>query len=182
MQVTAAQLLTIMPTARERVALFVDPLNAALDRWGIDTPLRTAHFLAQTAHESVEFRWLHELWGPTPAQMAYEGRGDLGNNQVGDGKRFLGRGLIQITGRANYATVSLALYSDGRLLDTPELLEQREGACQSAGWFWNTRGINARADDDDLLRVTRAVNGGLNGLNYRSLYLGRAKQALGVPL
>lgn len=182
MQVTAEQLLAVMPTARERVELFVSPFNAALARWGIDTPLRAAHFLAQVAHESGEFRWLRELWGPTAAQMAYEGRHDLGNTEPGDGERFKGRGLIQITGRTNYAKASQGLYGDGRLLDHPELLEQREGACDSAGWFWASHGLNALADEDNLLAVTKRINGGSNGLMYRSLYLGRAKQALGVPL
>ena len=180
MEVTAAQLLTIMPTARERVGLFAEPLNAAMARWGIDTPLRVAHFLAQCAHESGEMRWLHEIWGPTPGQMAYEGRLDLGNTQSGDGKFFMGRGLIQVTGRGNYARCSEAIYGDEHLLETPETLETRDGACQSAGWFWASHGLNERADADDLVRITRTINGGLNGLNYRALYLGRAKQALGV--
>src|SRR5690348_6804419 len=140
MEVTAAQLLTIMPTARERVGLFAEPLNAAMARWGIDTSLRAAHFIAQFAHESGEFRWLREIWGPTAAQMAYEGRADLGNTEPGDGKFFMGRGA-GITGRANYLKASQAIYGDDRLLATPELLEQRDGACQSAGWFWQSHGV-----------------------------------------
>ena len=180
MAVSESQLLAIMPTAGARIQAMVGPLNTALDQWAIDTPLRQAHFLAQIAHESGELKWLRELWGPTLTQAHYEFRSDLGNTQPGDGFKFRGRGLIQITGRSNYANASQAIYADDRLLDTPELLQQPEGAAASAGWFWDSHGINAKADADDIYAVTHAVNGGLNGLPQRQAYLAAAKQTLGV--
>lgn len=184
MEVTAAQLLAIMPTARERVGLFVEPLNAAMDRFEINTPVRAAMFLAQVAHESAQLRWLREIWGPTREQLAYEGRSDLGNTQPGDGPLFRGRGLIQITGRANYEACSFALYGDDRLLAHPETLEQRDGACQSAAWFWDAeKGLNPVADGGDtaaFLATTRRINGGTNGWSSRQSYWLLAKQALGV--
>lgn len=183
MSITLDQLLTIMPTATERAALFLDPLNTAMEGACINTPVRQAMFLAQIAHESGELRWLRELWGPTQAQLTYEGRSDLGNTQPGDGKRFLGRGLIQITGRRNYTLASIGIYNDTRLLDTPQLLEQRDGACLSAAWFWSSHGLNAVADGGDIaafIATTRRINGGTNGLMSRQTYWGRAKSTLGV--
>lgn len=181
-EISTAQLLQVMPTARERAPLFQDYLQETLDRFGISTsPLRVAHFLAQVAHESGELRYLRELWGPTRAQLGYEGRLDLGNTEAGDGAKFKGRGLIQITGRANYAKVSQALYGDASiLLDTPALLETKEAACLSAGWFWEANHLNKWADADDLEHVTRRINGGTNGLAYRAGFLAAAKAALGV--
>lgn len=183
MGITLDQLLYIMPSVAERGPLFLDPLNAAMDGAGINTPVRQAMFLAQVAHESGELRWLRELWGPTQAQLTYEGRADLGNTQPGDGKRFLGRGLIQITGRTNYMRASIGLYNDQRLLDTPQLLEQRDGACLSAAWFWASHGLNAIADGGDtasFIATTRRINGGTNGLPARQSYWTRAKSTLGV--
>lgn len=158
----------------------IGPLNTNLDSWAISTKLRQAHFLAQIAHESGELKWLKELWGPTHSQSGYEFREDLGNTESGDGFKFRGRGLIQVTGRANYAKASQAIYGDDRLLETPELLQEPEGAATSAAWFWYSHGINQIADTDDIRAVTRAVNGGLNGLEERQVYLDRAKQALEV--
>jgi putative chitinase len=180
--ITLAQLLRVMPTARERAPLFLGYLQETLDRFEISaTPLRVAHFLAQVAHESGELRYLRELWGPTSAQLGYEGRADLGNTEAGDGAKFKGRGLIQITGRANYAKVSQALYGDAQhLLDTPELLETKEAACLSAGWFWDAHHLNGLADQDQLEAITRRINGGTNGFADRAKYLAQAKEAFGV--
>ncbi|MNR48060.1 Chitinase class I [compost metagenome] len=86
---------------------------------------------------------------------------------MGDGARFCGRGLIQVTGRANYGRASQALFGDDRLLKTPELLEQPEWAAKSAVWFWTTRNLNALADADRFTDITRAINGGTNGLEDR---------------
>jgi putative chitinase len=151
---------------------------SAASRFGIDTALRQAHWLAQIAHESGRFRYVREIWGPTPAQKRYEGRADLGNTEPGDGKRFLGRGFIQITGRANYQAASMALYGNAILLDRPELLELNPAL--SAGWFWATHKINRHADRDDLIAVTKAINGGLTGLDDRKDCLEVAKKAMGV--
>ena len=160
-QLSVKQLLAIMPLAGRRAGLFLAPLNAAMAQFGIDTPLRQASFLAQVAHESGQLLWLREL----ASGAAYEGRSDLGNVMAGDGVRFKGRGLLQITGRANYAACGVALGLD--LLAAPQLLEQPGSACRSAGWFWQSRGLNRLADAGDQERITRRINGGINGLAER---------------
>ena len=160
-QLSVKQLLAIMPLAGRRAGLFLAPLNVAMAQFGIDTPPRQASFLAQVAHESGQLLWLREL----ASGAAYEGRSDLGNVVAGDGVRFKGRGLLQITGRANYAACGVALGLD--LLAAPQLLEQPVAACRSAGWFWQSRGLNRLADADNQERITRRINGGINGLAER---------------
>jgi len=170
---TNDELVEIMPYAFERAAKFVDPLNATMAEFDITTPLRQAAFVAQIGHESGQFRYVKE----TASGDAYEGRADLGNNVPGDGVLFKGRGLIQITGRTNYADLCLALNID--CLDHPEILEQPENACRSAGWYWKTRGLNQLADVQDFERITRRINGGLNGQEDRLALYAKAKQVLG---
>jgi len=155
---------------------WADPVSAAIQLWGIDTPLRQAHFLAQVGHESGGFVYVREIWGPTPAQTRYEGRADIGNTQPGDGKVFMGRGLIQVTGRANYAAVSKALNVD--FVSAPALLETPTNAALSAAWYWQSHGLNALADADDVIAVTKRINGGTNGLEDRQVRTARAKQVL----
>ena len=145
-------------------------------KYGIVTRLRTAAFIAQVGHESGQFRWLKELWGPTSQQAGYEGRTDLGNIVKGDGSKYRGRGLIQITGRANYAACGEVLGLD--LINQPELLEQPQYAAMSAAWFWSTRGLNTLADQGDFVKITRRINGGLNGLEERLALWERAKKVL----
>lgn len=170
--VTLAQLLAIMPLARSRAAAFLAPLNAAMLEFGITTPARQASFLSQVGHESGQLRYVREL----ASGQAYEGRADLGNMQRGDGVRFRGRGLLQVTGRANYAACGKALGLD--LLAQPELLEQTVNACRSAGWFWQIHGLNALADAGDQERVTRRINGGVNGLAERLALFAVARRVL----
>jgi putative chitinase len=166
-----ATMQTLCPqTKAARLALFVDPLNAAIEEFGIQ---RIPEFLAQTAHESGGYFYTREIWGPTTAQAGYEGRKDLGNTEPGDGSLYRGRGLIQVTGRANYAKCAEAL--DLPLLDNPQLLERPMPAARSAGWFWQAHGLDAITDFE---RLTRRINGGVNGLADRYAYLGRAKQAM----
>ena len=172
MQLTLAQLLKIMPLARTRAVAFLDPLNAAMAEFSINTPARQASFLAQLAHESGQLVYVREL----ASGAAYEGRKDLGNVQPGDGVRFRGRGLIQVTGRSNYAACGKALGLD--LLAQPALLEQAINACRSAGWFWQSRGLNALADAGDQVVVTRRINGGTNGLAERLAYFKVAQKVL----
>jgi putative chitinase len=157
-----------------------DGIAAGLDSncpaYGIDTPLRLAHFLAQACHETAGFRYLHELWGPTPAQSRYEGRADLGNVRAGDGRLYAGRGIFQLTGRANYARIGAAL---GLPLEVePELAADPSISARIACHYWKAHGINVCADADDVLAVTRKINGGTNGLASREAYLARAKEAL----
>src|SRR6185503_12838834 len=101
-------------------ARWFSPVESALFEYGILQPQRIAMWLAQIGHESGGFVYTREIWGPTPAQSRYEGREDLGNTQPGDGKRFIGRGLIQTTGRANYQATGNALGVD--LIAHPEML------------------------------------------------------------
>lgn len=159
------------------VADFSPRLLQVMANRHIDTPLRQAHFLAQVGHESGEFRFRAEIANGE----AYQGRVDLGNVQPGDGRKFKGRGLIQLTGRANYGEYGRAIGREAELLATPELVETDPELCVDvAGWFWAKRNLNAFADADDLTTLTRRVNGGLNGLDDRRRLLMRAKALLGT--
>ncbi|KZC17006.1 chitinase [Rhodanobacter sp. FW510-R12] len=163
-----------------RALLWLAPLVDAMHEFGIDTPARRSAFLAQIGHESGGLRNTRELWGPTPAQVRYEGRADLGNTQPGDGSRYRGRGLIQITGRANYAAAGKALHLD--LIGHPEILEEPDMAALSAAWWWTSHGLNALADKKDFVRITRIINGGTNGLADRLARWDSARKALGVAV
>lgn len=169
---SAETLKTIMPLCD---AYKFGPLLAlAMGESHINTPKRQAAFLAQVAHESGQLRWLREF----ATGDEYEGRKDLGNTHEGDGRLFKGRGLLQVTGRANYVSVAAALNLD--CVNHPELLEQPENACQTAAWWWNDRGLNELADIDAFERITRRINGGTNGIDERRMYWERAKIALKV--
>jgi putative chitinase len=171
---TADDLRHIMPLAGKLADLFAAPLTAAMAEFGIDTPRRRASFLAQVAHESGQLRFTRELWGPTPAQRAYEGRVDLGNTFPGDGFRYRGRGLIQITGRSNFRQCGTMLGFD--LLNNPELLEGPTLASRSAAWFWQKHGLNELADKDDQVAICKRINGGTNGLQDRLAFYEAAKK------
>ena len=172
MNLMQQQLITIMPNARSKAGIFLPALNAAMAEFDINTPARQASFLAQLAHESGQLVYVREL----ASGAAYEGRRDLGNTQPGDGVRFRGRGLIQVTGRSNYAACGKALGLD--LLAQPALIEQTVNACRSAGWFWQSRGLNALADAGDQVAVTRRINGGTNGLAERLAFFKVAQRVL----
>lgn len=178
MNVTASMLRAVMPLAGARADVFAQPLADAMGQFDISTPVRAAAFLAQTGHESGQLRLLREIWGPTPAQRRYEGRADLGNTEPGDGKRFMGRGLIQITGRKNYVLCGFGLHLD--LIASPELLEQPNHAAASAGWFWHVNSLNRFADAGNFVGLTRAINGGTNGIADRRALWNTAKKALEV--
>lgn len=155
-----------------KCALYAPLLDAAMQEFGIVTTNQQAAFLAQVAHESGGFHYVEEI----ASGAAYEGRGDLGNTEQGDGIRFKGRGLIQVTGRANYAQCGAALGLD--LLETPELLEEPSNAARSAAWFWKSRNLNPLADAGDFRGITRRINGGLNGYADRVAYFERAREVL----
>ena len=160
-----------------RIEAFRQPIVDVFERYRIDTPLRRAHFLAQIAHESGCLQYTEEIANGN----AYEGRKDLGNTQAGDGARFKGRGLIQLTGRANYREYGKACGRDFELKDAPTLVSTDPGlAVDVAGWFWNSRKLNDHADKDDVREITRRINGGFNGLDERIAYLARAKWLLGL--
>ena len=160
----------------DRATEFFPAIRAAMAEFDINTPARQAAFLAQIGHESGGLHWTVEIWGPTSAQLRYEGRKDLGNTQPGDGYKFKGRGLIQTTGRANYAATGAALGVE--LVYHPELLAEPELAARSAAWYWQSRGLNELADVGDFRRITLRVNGGLNGLADRLALWDAAKATL----
>lgn len=165
---------------------FLEAINATCEKFAINTPIRQLCFLAQVGHESGGLYYTEEI----ASGKAYEGREDLGNTQPGDGVRFKGRGLIQITGRANYKKVSEALGVD--FVANPNLLggANIENATLSSGWFWGIRNLNNLADKIDIAKpidgkenypyfilITKKINGGSNGLEDR---LARYKS--GLPL
>lgn len=160
------------------------PVMAAFKYADIDTRERAAAFLAQVGHESGSFRYVREIWGPTPAQSRYEGRADLGNTHSGDGKRYMGRGLIQITGRANYARVSKRLMPLGApdFESRPDLLESPRWAAISAADYWLDRKLNQFCNPGavQFIALTKKINGGTNGLADRLARYDRAFAALGV--
>lgn len=176
MPITESQLVSILPDSKKSAKKFVPALNTAMGKYQIITRERIAAFLAQIGHESGQLRYVREIWGPTSQQLGYEGRKDLGNTVAGDGSKYRGRGLIQITGRANYAECGEALGLD--LIDHPELLEQPEHAAMSAAWYWSSRGLNTLADKGDFLLITKRINGGTNGLADRQALYDRALKVL----
>lgn len=179
MTLTAEQLADIMLMAGPaRIARYLEPLNVAMADAQIDTPARLAMFLAQIAHESGELRYTEEI----ASGAAYEYRRDLGNTQPGDGRKYKGRGLLQITGRANYAECSRWISgSDILLIDNPELLATDAlFAARSAAWFWQARALNPASDRADVATVSKRINGGTNGLPERVRYYDRARLVLGV--
>ena len=165
-----------------RAARFNEPLDRAMRKHSISTPLRASHFLAQIGHESGRFRYLEEVWGPTEQQRRYDVRSGselalrLGNELPGEGERFRGRGLIQLTGRANYALYTRE--SGINALRYPDVLCEPYWASDVAAWYFRRWGCLEAADADDARQVTRKINGGYNGLSDRLKLLQRAKQVL----
>lgn len=176
-----SQLARIMPNLSSgKRAQFLPFLQQAMDEFEITTPLREAAFLAQVAHESGEFRFMEEIWGPTAQQRRYEPMTsksrDLGNTQPGDGKRFKGRGPIQLTGRDNYkrygGILGLDLTSDPLSVATPAV------GFRTTGLYWQKNGLNELADQQFFKTITKRINGGFNGLEHRVRYYVRAKAVL----
>ncbi len=163
----------IMPRATSaKIDTYLPYLKAGMAKRGITTALRQAHFLAQLGHESMSFVYAEEV----ASGADYDGRADLGNTQPGDGPRFKGRGLIQLTGRNNYTAYGTDIgknLTDGsnptQVATLPAL------AVDVACWYWDTKDLNTLADADNISGVTQVVNGGLNGLQDRKAYLRRAK-------
>lgn len=194
-----------LPTARPTdIARCATPLAEACAEWGIDTPLRLAAFLAQIAHESGQLRHLAEnlnysaeallrvfprhfdagqaaAYARQPQRISsrvYANRMGNGDEVSGDGWRYRGRGLIQVTGKTNYAACGTALGLD--LIAQPDLLEQPGPAARSAGWFWHRNGLNRPADARDIATITRRINGGLTGLEDRKAHYAHACAAMEV--
>lgn len=166
-------------------ARFVPALTAAFAGSSITTPARLAAFLAQAAHESGELRLRREVWGPTAAQRRYEPpspkAAELGNTHEGDGFRYRGGGLFQLTGRTNYRETGertgLPLEAD------PDIIEELQPACVTAVDFWQSRHFSALADLETVAAfrvMTRRLNGGANGLPQREAYHMAAREVLGL--
>ncbi|MGH9371469.1 MAG: glycoside hydrolase family 19 protein, partial [Vicinamibacterales bacterium] len=180
------QLHAIMPalSVTKRVEL-LPFLQAAMAEFAIDQPAREAAFVAQLAHESGQFRFMEEIWGPTAAQRRYEPHSTLaatlGNTAPGDGKRFKGRGPIQITGRANYHRFGALLGID--LVSDPERAAVPDLAFRIAGLFWMKKGLNELADRtsaEAFREITKRINGGVNGQKDRERFYAAARAVLGV--
>lgn len=185
MTVTQQLLETIMPNARSQAGVFISALNTAMLRFSINTPKRAAAFLAQVGHESGQLHYVRELGSDQYLSKYDTGTlaARLGNTPAldGDGQKYRGRGLIQITGRDNYLQCSLGLFGDDRLVFVPQLLEQPQWAAESAAWFWQQNGLNELADRDQFNSITRRINGGLNGLQDRLQLWARARAVLCQP-
>jgi putative chitinase len=185
---------TCTPAMAEKWAI---PLQFVCDKYEINTPERVAGFLAQVGHESGGLRFtvenlnyradaltrvwpsrfppgIAESYAMQPekiANRAYADRMGNGNEASGDGWKYRGRGLIQLTGADNYADFSLS--ADNEALSDPDSVAEPELAALSAGWFWSRNGLNALADAKDIVGMTRRVNGGTNGLDDRQMRYSR---------
>lgn len=203
-RVTERLLTSLFPaTPSDSLRDWVAPLNTACERFYISKPLRLAGFLAQVGHESGGLRvmvenlnysatGLRRVFGryfqndtnaitcarqpEKIAGLVYANRMGNGPVSTGDGWRFRGRGLIQLTGRDNYAR--FARFMGLTVEAVIPFLETKDGAAMSAGWFWDTNGLNAYADRDDVVGMTKRVNGGTNGLAERNGLYERAKRLL----
>lgn len=174
--ITPDMLRRISPTANTGIISHLGPaLTRSFPAGDIKTELRAAHFLAQAAHESDGFRTLVE-YGGARYFSRYDGRRDLGNTQPGDGARYRGRGIFQLTGRANYRTFGGRIGVD--LERQPDRASEPDISARTAMAYWFDRGLNGLADRDDLVGVTKRINGGRNGLADRQAKLIRAKAAL----
>lgn len=171
--ITRDMIKAIAPNSKEEIIVpLVKYLNMYMPKYGVDNYLRICHFLAQAAHEAASFRTLEEY----ASGAAYEGRKDLGNTQKGDGVRYKGRGIFQLTGRANYRTIGAKIGMD--LENNPELAESPEVSVLTALEYWKSRGLSAFADKDDVSTITKRINGGFNGFEDRKKYLERCKRVI----
>ena len=177
--ITLQQLRTAMPAASlANCQKFLKPINDTMRKYCIETPLRQAHFLCQIAWESGQLKYTEEI----ASGAKYEGRKDLGNTQKGDGQRYKGRGLIQITGRANYKKYGIFIGKDREDMKQQNwlLLKEPTLAADSAGWFWFMKGLNKRADRDEHTNITKIINGSTTTAPKRLPYLRNAKIAVGL--
>lgn len=189
--ITADELAACTGSTLARAANWLPAMSTAMDAFGITTAARIAAFLANVGHESGRLVYVREIWGPDAAQMGYEGRKDLGNLRPGDGRKFMGRGLIETTGRSNYMATrdGLAKYlpSVPDFEQSPELLELPRWAAYSAAWFWAEHGLNDLADQGDFDGICDIINrghktaavGDSNGYVERLALWTVAKRALG---
>ena len=170
---TDDELRQLMPNCpAQKRADYLPFIQQAMQEFDISSYLRETAFLAQLAHESAELRYMEEI----ASGAAYEGRADLGNTQPGGGKRYKGRGPIQLTGRANYSKYGQLLGLD--LVNNPTIAATREVGFRIAGQFWKLNGLNELADQQQFKTITKRINGGYNGLDDRIKYYERAKTVM----
>lgn len=212
MDLTISQLRQLLPK-NKYVEYWHHALSVLLPDYDINTPRRVAAFIAQCSHESGGFAVLQENLNYKPqalrrlfskyfpddaiagqycakpnkqeaiANRIYANRMGNGDESSGDGYRFRGRGLIQLTGRSNYQNFADSIEVDGRPLkidEVPDYLECFEGASQSACWFWEVNGLNKWADEGDILTLTKRINGGTIGLEDRKKHYEHALHVLGA--
>lgn len=171
--ITKEMIKAIAPNSKDEIVIpLVKYLNIYMPKYEVNNYLRVCHFLAQAAHESASFRTLQEY----ASGSAYESRKDLGNVNKGDGVRYKGRGIFQLTGRANYRSIGAKIGMD--LENNPELAESPEVSVLTALEYWKSRNLNALADADNVEAITRKINGGLNGFDDRKKYLAKAKTVI----
>ena len=169
----------ICPTVRTP-DIYVPALNKAFQDHDMTTVDRQAMFLAQCLHESMGFKFTREIWGPTTWQLKYEGHVGLGNIHEGDGKLFMGRGLIQLTGRANYQAFANWI-GDQSIMSNPQIVEGTNYAVLSAIFFWTKNKLNVFADANDIVGCTRRVNGiNMLGLEERTDLYHKAQDVLSI--
>lgn len=174
--ISSEQLYKIYGTGtRKRCEIFAPFLDADMQLYHIDSPLRISAFIAQIGHESGRLLYTEEIASGKDYDTGRKAR-SLGNTPEadGDGQRYKGRGLIMITGRDNYKAVSKALGID--FIAYPELLSRPECASQSACWWWQSHGLNALADRADFKAITKKINGGMNGYSQRCAFYIKAKK------
>lgn len=189
-----------------RAEKWAAPLEEGAQLANVETDLELIHFMAQIGHETGQLYYVREVWGPTSSQVRYERVMDapwpaspsqarapayaanrlaymLGNVRPGDGKRYMGRGLLQTTGRHNHLVLTDRLQdligqTAPNFIDAPGLLEMPIWAALSAGQYWLDRKLKRFAEEDDIRGLTRAINGGLNGLAHRLMLTNAGKQAV----
>jgi putative chitinase len=202
-EIAGYMLRTMIPTCKS-IDPWLQPLNTILPKYEINTKQRIAAFIAQCAHESGDFNVLEEnlfysaqgllkvfpkyfnemtadACAKKPALIAnkvYGGRMGNGPEDTGDGYKYRGRGLIQLTGKANYMAFSHDVFGDESILANPDYVKTQEGALSSACWFWKKNGLNAIADTEDMVKLTKKINGGTHGLDDRTLKYIRIMNAL----
>lgn len=178
------KLYELYPHGHKGVLLFLSQEGGSFEftRFDITTSLRYAHFMAQMAHETGGFKYTREIISGPKAEIKYGATTRvgkiLGNTQVGDGAKYIGRGIVQLTGRWNYRRASKAMGID--LINKPEQLEVPDKAVEIGMVYWNWRGLNKYADSDNLKEITRRLNGGYNGLESRAYELKKLKRALDI--
>lgn len=179
MKITREQLYKIIGDYN-RVDRYLHYINKYLDVFEINTPLRASHFIAQCCHETAGLKFMKEQ-----GKISYFSKYDkgslakmLGNTKKGDGWKYRGRGFLMLTGRANYQSYQNSEYCKGNIMEKPELLEGQNGSVKSGMWWWFVHGLNELADKDDIVKITKKVNGGLNGIDDRKNWFGICKKVL----